>query len=180
MLTLILGGARSGKSTYAEKMAADGGQRVTYLATAQAFDEEMAARIAKHQSERPANWRTVECPFDVADAIRDVADDTDCYLLDCMTLYVSNIILADENTADDSVKKVVEDIITAYQASGKDLIIVSNEVGLGLVPEYPLGRIYRDCLGRANQRLAAAADKVLFLIAGLAVDIKALAVNLGD
>jgi len=170
-MILILGGARSGKSTYAEQLAASY-KSVTYLATAQAFDEEMAARIAKHQADRPANWRTVECPFDPANAIRGNATDTDCYLLDCMTLFVSNIILRDENSADDNVKNAVNDIIAAYREAGKDLIIVSNEVGLGLVPEYPLGRIYRDCLGRTNQQLAAAADKVLFLIAGLPVNVK--------
>lgn len=174
-LTLILGGARSGKSTYAERLAAAHGGRVTYLATAQAFDEEMAARIAKHQSERPAAWRTAECPLDPAAAMRAHAGDTDCYLLDCLTLLVSNLLLVDETTAEDRIRSATDALLAAYRETGADLILVSNEVGLGLVPEYPLGRAYRDALGRVNQRLAAEADRVYFLIAGLPVEVKALA-----
>ena len=113
-MTLLLGGARSGKSTYAEQLAADGYPRVTYLATAQAFDDEMVARIAKHQSDRPDNWRTVECPFNPGDAIRENAADTDCFLLDCMTLFVSNIVLSDENSADENVKFAVDEIGRAH------------------------------------------------------------------
>ena len=175
-MTLILGGARSGKSTFAERMAS-AHATVTYLATAQAFDEEMVVRIAKHQSERPANWRTVECPLDPAAAMRAHAAETDCFLLDCMTLFVSNLMLLDEHTAEERIRAAVEDLIAAYQETDTDLFLVSNEVGLGLVPEYPLGRLYRDCLGRANQRLAAVADTVYFLIAGLPLDIKALAMS---
>ncbi|OPZ85467.1 MAG: Bifunctional adenosylcobalamin biosynthesis protein CobP [bacterium ADurb.Bin429] len=174
-LTLILGGARSGKSTFAERFAAAHGGRVTYLATAQAYDEEMAARIAKHRSERPADWRTVECPLDAAAAIRAHAAETDCYLLDCLTLLVSNLLLVDEATADDRIRSATDALLAAYHEAEADLLLVSNEVGLGLVPEYPLGRAYRDALGRVNQRLAAEADRVYFLIAGLPVEVKALA-----
>lgn len=174
-LLVLLGGARSGKSTHAERLAAARGARVTFLATAQAFDDEMAARIAKHQTDRPDNWRTIECPLDPAAAIRAAAGETDCFLLDCLTLWVSNLVLQDESTADDRVRRAIDDLLAAYREARTDLILVSNEVGLGLVPEYPLGRIYRDCLGRANQRVAAVADAVYFLIAGLPLDIKALA-----
>ncbi|HOF87397.1 MAG TPA: bifunctional adenosylcobinamide kinase/adenosylcobinamide-phosphate guanylyltransferase [Armatimonadota bacterium] len=174
-LTVILGGARSGKSTFAERLAAAHGGQVTYLATAQAFDDEMAARIAAHRAERPAGWRTVECPLDPAAAIRAHAADTDCFLLDCLTLLVSNLLLVDATTAEDRIRSATDAVLAAYHEAGADLLLVSNEVGLGLVPEYPLGRAYRDALGRANQRLAAAADRVYVLIAGLPVEVKALA-----
>jgi len=174
-LTLVLGGARSGKSTLAERMAAAHGGRVTYLATAQAFDEEMAARIVKHRADRPAHWATIECPHDPATAIRSAAPDTDCFLLDCLTLLVSNLLLADENSTEETVRCATDALLAAYQEADADLIIVSNEVGLGLVPEYPLGRQYRDLLGKLNQRLAREADAVYYLIAGLPLDVKKLA-----
>jgi len=174
-LILVLGGARSGKSTFAEQYAATRGERITYLATAQAFDDEMTARIAKHRADRPAHWRTVECPLDPAAALHTHTGETDCFLLDCMTLLISNLLLADEATAEARSRQTVDDLLTAHRASGADLIIVSNEVGLGLVPEYPLGRAYRDLLGKINQRLAAQADAVYYLIAGLPLDVKSLA-----
>ncbi|MHB9130613.1 MAG: bifunctional adenosylcobinamide kinase/adenosylcobinamide-phosphate guanylyltransferase [Armatimonadota bacterium] len=174
-LILVLGGARGGKSTFAERLAAMRGERITYLATAQAFDEEMAVRIAKHQSDRPANWRTVECPYDPAAAIREHARETDCFLLDCMTLLVSNLLIRDENAGEADVRSALDLLLTAYDESGADLIIVSNEVGLGLVPEYPLGRLYRDTLGKVNQQLAAQADAAYMVIAGLPIELKSLA-----
>jgi adenosylcobinamide kinase/adenosylcobinamide-phosphate guanylyltransferase len=173
-LTLILGGARSGKSTLAERLAAQYA-RVTYLATAQALDDEMAARIVKHRADRPAHWRTVECPLDPAAALREHAADTDCFLLDCLTLLVSNLLLADEAGAEAGIRRATDALLTAYRETGADLILVSNEVGLGLVPAYPLGRAYRDVLGKANQRLAAVADRVYLLVAGLPLDVKQLA-----
>jgi adenosylcobinamide kinase/adenosylcobinamide-phosphate guanylyltransferase len=173
-LTLILGGARSGKSTFAERLATRA-PRVTYLATAQALDAEMASRIAVHQADRPAHWQTVECPLDPATALRTHAAATDCFLLDCITLLVSNLLLVDELCADARVSCATDALLTAYREAGASLILVSNEVGLGLVPEYPLGRHYRDLLGRVNRRLAQAADAVYFLVAGLPLDVKALA-----
>jgi adenosylcobinamide kinase/adenosylcobinamide-phosphate guanylyltransferase len=173
-LILILGGARSGKSTYAEQLAARY-PRVTYLATGQAYDEEMAARIARHQAERPAGWRTVECPHDPAAAIRAHADETDCFLLDCLTLLVSNLLIAHGDEAEKAVRRATDALLAAYGEAGADLLLVSNEVGLGLVPDNPLGRAYRDLLGRTNQRLAAAADTVWYLVAGIPLDVKKLA-----
>ena len=181
-LTLILGGARSGKSTFAERLAATRGPRVTFLATAQAYDDEMTARIAKHRADRPAQWRTVECPLDPAAAIRAHAGDTDCFLLDCITLLVSNLLLAEGDdpalngnvASGQTVPRALDALLAACREAETDLICVSNEVGLGLVPEYPLGRAYRDLLGRANQQLAAPADQVYYLIAGLPLDVKAL------
>jgi len=168
---LILGGARSGKSTFAEKLGRQY-PRVTYLATAQAFDDEMTERIAKHQSERPTHWNTVECPFDPASAIRAARNETDCYLLDCITLLVSNLLLANESAAEETTYSAVDNLISAFRETQADLILVSNEVGLGLVPDNPLGRCYRDLLGRVNQQLAAQADTVYFLIAGLPMKVK--------
>lgn len=174
-LILVLGGARSGKSTFAERLAASRSECVTYLATAQAYDEEMVARIAKHRADRPSHWATRECPLDPAAAMRDAAATTDCFLLDCLTLLVSNLLIADTQSADETVFSAIDGILAAYREAEADLILVSNEVGLGLVPEYPLGRQYRDLLGKVNQRLAAQADAVYYLIAGLPLDVKKLA-----
>ena len=174
-LILILGGARSGKSTFAERLAAQRGTRITYLATATPDDDEMAERIAKHQAERSLAWRTVECPLDPAVAIRAHAHETDCFLLDCATLLVSNLLVTGNSPGEETVRRALDALLTAYHEAGTDLLIVSNEVGLGLVPEYPLGRLYRDVLGRFNQQAAAAADAVYFLIAGLPLELKSLA-----
>lgn len=179
-LTLILGGARSGKSSYAEKLAADGGAQVLYVATAEASDEEMAARIARHQSERPAAWQTLEAPLQVGQQIEQVLakSPADVVLIDCLTLLSSNILLSlgEEPPAaaiEAAVNEEIDALLAARQlAPQSEWIIVSNEVGLGLVPVYPLGRLYRDALGRANQRLAAVADRVLFMVAGLPLVVK--------
>ena len=175
-LILILGGARSGKSDYAEKLAAEMGQRVLYIATAEAGDEEMARRIAAHRQSRPAHWLTLEAPQRVGATLSKTIEQPDILLLDCITLLVSNIILAHEADSQDKIEMVVqqelEAIRQAHLTLNLPLIVVSNEVGLGLVPPYPLGRTYRDILGRANQTLAAQADKVLFMVAGLPLTIK--------
>jgi adenosylcobinamide kinase / adenosylcobinamide-phosphate guanylyltransferase len=177
-LILILGGARSGKSTYAEKLAAEIGPHVLYIATAEIGDEEMAARIAAHRQARPATWRTLEAPRHVGEALKVVTDRPDVLLLDCVTLLVSNIVLAMESepqpVIEAAVQAEIEAILTARAQLGVPLLIVSNEVGLGLVPEYPLGRLYRDVLGRANQYLAAQADRVLFMVAGLPLVVKSV------
>ena len=185
-LILILGGARSGKSSYAEKMATQFGDRVLYVATAQAGDEEMRARIAAHRQARPANWRTVEAPTGVGEAVRAAltTEPADAVLLDCLTLLVSNVILqgtseddldnVDEAAAWERVEAELDGILDACRAGDTYWIVVSNEVGWGLVPPYPLGRVYRDLLGRANQRLAARADQVYLMVAGLPVDVRAL------
>jgi adenosylcobinamide kinase/adenosylcobinamide-phosphate guanylyltransferase len=175
-ITLILGGARSGKSAYAEKLAAELGRHVLYIATAEARDEEMAARIDAHQKARPAQWQTLEAPRDVGAALTSLNFCPDALLLDCMTLLVSNIVLAMEAAPLDAVETAVQTeldaLIATHQKLAVPLIIVSNEVGLGLVPPYPLGRIYRDVLGRANQKLATLADTVLLMVAGLPMTVK--------
>jgi adenosylcobinamide kinase/adenosylcobinamide-phosphate guanylyltransferase len=177
-LIFILGGARSGKSTYAQKLAERSGRPVAFIATAQAGDEEMSARITKHRADRPAEWTTLEIQRDIAAYLRAHPAQAGLYLLDCMTLLVSNILFqytegetSDEQKATDTVKEEVEGLLAYIRAQKADWIIVSNEVGLGLVPPYPLGRIYRDLLGMANQRLAAVADEVYMLMAGIPVPI---------
>jgi adenosylcobinamide kinase / adenosylcobinamide-phosphate guanylyltransferase len=177
-LTLILGGARSGKSSYAERLAGErGGANVLYVATAEALDDEMRTRVARHQASRPAGWRTVEAPLRAGDQIVPAAGAAQVVLVDCLTLLVSNavLVLGDEPDvlqAEAAAVEEVEGLLAAYGQGTATWIVVSNEVGLGLVPPYPLGRAYRDALGRANARLAAAADHVLFMIAGLPMTVK--------
>lgn len=177
-LTLILGGARSGKSSYAEARAA-GAASVLYVATAQALDDEMAARIAAHQAKRPAAWRTLEAPTALAAAIAAADGVYDTLLVDCLTLLANNLFAAGDvddpaahQRAESELLQEIEDLVALAGESDADWLVVSNEVGQGLVPAYPLGRAYRDALGRANQRLAAAADEVVLLVAGLPMWLK--------
>lgn len=179
-LTLILGGARSGKSTYAENLVKERGQRVLYIATAEALDAEMAARIEKHKAQRPDGWQTMEVPTGVAPALRNFPSQADTILLDCLTMLVSNVVLSSGGSVDEpnetfatqAVDSEIESLMAVIQESSANWIIVSNEVGMGLVPPYPLGRYYRDLLGRANQRLAAQADEVYLLVAGIPMPLK--------
>lgn len=183
-LILVLGGARSGKTTYAQRLAHElAGDAVLFVATAEGRDEEMQARIAAHQQSRPAAWRTLETPLHVGQAIPAHSGDARVILVDCMTLLVSNAIIAlgedaPAEAAEAAVKAEVNDLITAQRQSTAMFIIVSNEVGQGLVPPYPLGRIYRDLLGLANQMLAAQAQRVYWMVAGIPVDIRQLSKRL--
>ena len=189
-LTLILGGARSGKSSYAERLATQHGGQVLYIATAQPLDSEMAERIANHQKKRPASWQTLEIPGAVGALLQSRMQSgtlpAGVILVDCLTLLVSNLLLAvssgagedltvDEEAATALVESEVTRLLEAVRAIPAEWIIVSNEVGLGLVPPYPLGRVYRDLLGRANQRLASQADQVIFMIAGIPMHLTPLA-----
>ncbi len=182
-LTLLLGGARSGKSTLAEKLAAQRGERVLYVATAIPFDDEMKLRIRNHQEQRPASWKTVESPTGIAEAVQDEVQSVDVVLLDCLTLLANNLFMEfsgdpdhpDEGQFSEALDREVNSIIAAIESSAAEWIIVSNEVGLGLVPPNPLGRVYRDLLGRANQHLAARADEVYFMVAGMAVPLHKVA-----
>jgi adenosylcobinamide kinase/adenosylcobinamide-phosphate guanylyltransferase len=177
-LILILGGARSGKSAHAQALALEmGGPAVLYLATAQGHDEEMLWRIALHRADRPAGWRTLEAPSLIGAPVAEAAADARVVLLDCMTLLTSNAVLSAGDdvpapVAEAAVAREVAALLAAYQTGDATWIVVSNEVGMGLVPPYPLGRVYRDALGRANQTLAAAADGVSLLVAGLPMRLK--------
>lgn len=192
-LTLILGGARSGKSSFAEKITVEYGSRVLYVATAQVKDKEMELRIQAHQKARPDTWRTLEAPANVGAAITTALESypADVVLIDCLTLLVSNCILqsfpeyptdeelekVDEAEAQQRVTNELDHLLDAFHEHSVPLIIVSNELGLGLVPPYPLGRVYRDLLGWANQRLAEQAGRVFLLVAGLPLDLKKLSYN---
>lgn len=173
-LTFILGGARSGKSSYAQQLAQEYGSNVLYVATATAGDEEMKTRIENHRAERPANWRTLEAPLKVGEAIENELIDhpANFILLDCMTLLTTNVILqlpenASETEAGHAVRQEVDLLLSCINKSAAQWVIVSNEVGFGMVPPYPLGRLYRDVLGRANQQIAQNSDQVILMIAGI-------------
>jgi adenosylcobinamide kinase/adenosylcobinamide-phosphate guanylyltransferase len=176
-LILVLGGARSGKSTFAQELAANlAGERVLFVATAQAADQEMRERIEKHQRERPAGWVTLEVPHSIGPSIRACADQSQVVLVDCMTLLVSNLIVASPDPfapeAEQQVMTETSELIECAEQFAGSIIVVSNEVGLGLVPPYPLGRAYRDLLGKANQRLAQIAEQVYFMVAGIPTIVK--------
>jgi len=176
--TLILGGARSGKSAYAERQAQESGKRVCYVATAAPGDEEMAARIAAHRTARPAEWRTLEAPAHTGQVIQQQYRGEAVILLDCITLLASNRLMELPEPVDiNAYMATLDDEAAALKAAIQHLPvdnwwIVSNEVGLGLVPEYPLGRVYRDGLGRLNQRLAQICDRVILMVAGLPLQVK--------
>ncbi len=165
MIELIIGGARSGKSAHAERQALDSGLRVTYLATAQALDEEMAQRIAHHRARRPAGWHSVEEPVALAGALARATAPERCVLVDCLTLWLSNVLLAGR---DGEIEKLLE---TLPALPGR-LLLVSNEVGWSIVPENALARRFRDEQGRLNQRVAALADRVTLVAAGLPLVLK--------
>lgn len=167
--TLVLGGARSGKSAYAQKAAESAAAaevRPILIATGQAFDDEMAQRIARHQADRGESWGTVEAPLALPEALAALPADA-VAVVDCLTLWLSNLMLG-EHDVEAAATRLVETMV----ACPARLWLVSNEVGLGLVPETPLGRRFRDEAGRLHQRLAAAADEVYFVAAGLPLRMK--------
>jgi adenosylcobinamide kinase/adenosylcobinamide-phosphate guanylyltransferase len=178
-MTLILGGARGGKSSYAQRLAQERGGQVAYLATAQGLDEEMTQRIAAHQAERPAAWRTLEIPYGTAEALRGKQLRVDVVILDCVTLLISNVLMQsagdethpDQAAARRAVEAEITQLLEVIRSGHAEWIMVSNEVGMGLVPDNPLGRLYRDLLGWANQQLAAAAQEVYLMAAGIPVPI---------
>jgi adenosylcobinamide kinase/adenosylcobinamide-phosphate guanylyltransferase len=169
-VTLIIGGARSGKSRYAQKLAA-GFERVTLIATARAVDPEMRRKIARHRSERPASWETVEAPLNLESAIRSRRTKADMLIIDCVTLYLANLMRARKG-ARNSILDDLEQLCRALRIAKSSIIIVSNEVGCGIVPAFRSGRLYRDLLGQLNQQIAAMADRVIFMVAGVPLTVK--------
>jgi len=169
-VVLILGGVRSGKSRYAQQLAA-AGERVAFIATAEGRDEEMAHRIARHREERPSGWTTLEAPVDLTDAVVRCDGKFDTILVDCLTLWASNLM---EHERQD-VKRItphIDRLVRALQRVSSTVLLVSNEVGSGIVPDNEMSRLYRDVLGNINQRVAAAADEVLLLVAGCPLAVK--------
>lgn len=177
----ILGGVRSGKSRYALDLAGQMSDKVLFVATAEGLDEEMKARIAQHQRERPHFWRTLEIPTNLAIGMAKQIGDADVVLIDCLTLLVSNLILGEERELsksgepEDAGSRVMTEIVTLaefMQETSATFIIVSNDVGLGLMPESKLGRVYCDLLGKANQLIAQYAGEVYFMVAGIPMKVK--------
>jgi len=179
-LTLVLGGARSGKSHHAEQLALQCAGPVTYVATAGEGDEEMQLRVALHRARRPANWGLVEEPVRLAEALYTHAQHGGCVLVDCMTLWLNNLLFSEHHeypetglvTPPDAWTAEIDALLTALPLLPGEVILVSNEIGLGVVPMGAVTRFYVDELGRLNQRLAALADNVHLLVAGIPMVVK--------
>jgi adenosylcobinamide kinase/adenosylcobinamide-phosphate guanylyltransferase len=176
---LILGGVRSGKSQFAQDIASQLGGPVLFVATGEALDEEMRQRIDEHKKVRPSVWRTVEVPVTVGRRIREEVGDARVVIVDCLTLLVSNVIgrcgdpeQVDAGVVSRKVSAEIEELAACIGGVDTTFIVVSNEVGMGLVPDNKLGRIYRDCLGKANRNLAERADTVYFMVAGIPMTVK--------
>jgi adenosylcobinamide kinase/adenosylcobinamide-phosphate guanylyltransferase len=169
MRTLILGGARSGKSALAERLAGDSGREVVYVATAQAHDDEMHDRIAHHRARRPAHWRSVEEPLALAEVLRLHAREDRCLLVDCLTLWLSNLLIDPEPARFERERDAVLEFLPGLPG---DVLLVSNEVGLGIVPMGALSRRFVDEAGRLHQSIAAQCERVLFVTAGLPIALK--------
>ncbi len=170
----ILGGARSGKSRFAQELAGKLGNKVLFVATGEPRDEEMQARINEHKKARPKSWRTLEIPANISRQLEVEIGDAEVVIIDCLTLLISNQ-LGEELDYPEAEKQVMAEInklITSMDKLDASFIIVSNEVGMGLVPETKLGRIYRDLLGKANQLIAQRANDVYFMAASLPMKIK--------
>jgi len=164
---LVLGGARSGKSRYAQARAEAIDADLVFIATAQPFDAEMTERIARHRADRGTRWTTVEAPVELAAAIRAECREDRVLLIDCLTLWASNLLLAERD-----IPAATDELIAAIDDAAGPLILVSNEVGLGIVPDNPLARRFRDEAGRVNQQVAAAVDEAMFVAAGLPLRLK--------
>lgn len=182
-LILVTGGARSGKSTFAEDMAKKYGEKILYVATSKAIDDEMKERIEKHRAQRPAHWQTLEAYKDLDRELTDVVRGKDAVLLDCITIMVTNLMLEQSSDwegltrervqrVESEVKTQIETLIKAAGASGIPFILVTNEVGMGVVPPSAIGRDFRDIAGRMNQILARAADEVYFCVSGIPMKVK--------
>lgn len=168
-ITFILGGARSGKSAYALNLAQKH-KKVAFIATGQALDKEMRQRINLHKKARPSHWHTFEEDKKIASALKKIGNDFDCVIIDCLTLWVSNLILA-KNTQS-AIKEQARLLVKTLKNIKANSIVISNEVGLGIVPQNKLARSFRDIAGKVNQAVAKGADKVLFMVSGIPMKVK--------
>jgi adenosylcobinamide kinase/adenosylcobinamide-phosphate guanylyltransferase len=169
-VTLVLGGARSGKSRYAQQLAAQS-QRVVFVATAKASDDEMQAKIGRHKEDRPKEWLTVEEPLELPKVLAEHEGHSDAVVVDCLTIFVANLMEAEgENSA--AINRTIEALCETLRTVQCNVVLVSNEVGSGVHPVSPLGRAYRDLLGEVNQRVARIADDVVLMVAGLPLALK--------
>ena len=175
-LTYISGGCRSGKSNYAQKLAESLPGKRAYLATCPRIDEEMDLRIAHHQQQRTnQEWETIEAPFDLIAAIEQ-ASHFDVLLIDCLTLWINNLLYETEQKGEPLTEQMIDDqctkLVSACRKTNQTIIFVTNELGMGLVPADPVSRRYRDCLGRCNQTIARLADKAIFMVSGIPLTLK--------
>lgn len=183
-IIFITGGARSGKSTFAEKKVQEFGNHIIYVATAIPFDEGMKDRIKKHKESRPSNWETIEAYKDFDHHFtRDVVKSSDAIIFDCITVMVTNLMMEPKvdfemvdmqfvNDLENKIQEEVELLLKTIRDTDLNIVIVSNEVGLGLVPFYKMGNFFRDIAGRINQKIAAEADEVYFTVSGIPMKIK--------
>ncbi len=169
-VTLVLGGVRSGKSRYAQQLA-EKSRRVVFVATAKATDDEMAAKIQLHRGDRPKEWLTVEEPLELPKVLAQHELDCEVIVVDCLTIFAANLIEA-EGEDNEAIERRAEALCEALRAVQCSVVLVSNEVGSGVVPAYPLGRRYRDLLGEINQKVARIADDVVLMVAGLPLALK--------
>src|SRR5262249_4301727 len=170
LITLVVGGARSGKSRYAQALAQKA-DSVVFLATGQACDEEMRARIERHRAERPAAWQTVEVPVELDAAITRYGKECSFLLVDCLTIFTANLLAAEKNNAANILARA-DRVCCALRSASASVALVSNEVGGGIVPMHPVSRQFRDLLGEINQKVAAVADNVILLVAGYPLALK--------
>lgn len=168
-LTLVLGGARSGKSAYAENLAAKSGNTVIYVATAEVLDGSIKKRVELHRERRPAEWKTVESPLSLAKTVQGFAGEGVTVLVDCLTMWVTNLLCAENK---DLLKQEIDSLIKVLPELAGDIILVSNEVGLGVIPMGELTRDYVDTAGKLHQHVAAQADNVVMVVAGLPMAFK--------
>lgn len=182
----IIGGARSGKSTFAEAYVKRYGKKIAYIATAQSYDLEMKERIALHQQRRPETWTTYEAPFQAEQAIKKAAcTGHDAILFDCISMYISNLLLSQMDFMDEAGRRMyvmanIEHLLSAAVNTQQIVVFVSNEVGMSIVPENALAREYRDLAGQANQKIAAAAAEAYAVFCGIALDLKRSAIHWED
>ncbi|MEG6585513.1 bifunctional adenosylcobinamide kinase/adenosylcobinamide-phosphate guanylyltransferase [Dendrosporobacter sp. 1207_IL3150] len=182
-IILVTGGARSGKSLFAEQYATVKGKNIAYIATAQAYDQEMKERINLHRKRRPDNWYTYESPYNAESTVTEASKTCDTILFDCLTIYTSNLLLDPKAPSEREerytyVMQAVSSFTESIANCDSNVIIVTNEVGMGIVPENALAREYRDLAGAVNQKIAANADEVYLVVSGIPVNIKQLAVRL--